>query len=141
VIVLLAVSCTPVSTQRYPLYQYSLQAPTKPLSPNELLSLVWEPRLASEGSAGVTDIQLCVALFGPWETVEALKRAAAPDTRSCPPPGAIATSQTLRTSSASGARLAADIRVPSVPGFYDLLQISVYDPGNSTSGGAVIEVR
>jgi hypothetical protein len=123
------------------MYQYVVQVPTKPVTPNERLTLVWEPRLASESSAGVSDIQLCVALFGPWESVEALKRAAAPDTRSCPPPGAIATSQTLRTSSASGARLAADITAPSAPGFYDLLQISVYDPGNSTSGGAVIEVR
>jgi len=140
--VLLAVSCTPATSgQRFPMYQYVLQVPTKPVSPNERLTLTWEPRLAPQPSADLFEIQLCVALFGPWGSVEALKKSAPQDTKACPPTGAIATSQTLRTASASGARLAAEITVPSAPGFYDLRQISIYGAGNSMSGGAVIEVR
>ncbi len=123
------------------MYQYVLQVPTKPVIPNERLTLTWEPRLAPQPSADLFEIQLCVALFGPWGSVEALKKSAPQDTKACPPTGAIATSQTLRTASASGARLAAEITVPSAPGFYDLRQISIYGAGNSMSGGAVIEVR
>jgi hypothetical protein len=141
--VLLAVSCTPAATpaQRFPVYEYVLQVPTKPVSPNERLTLPWEPRLAPQLSSDLFEIQLCVAVFGPWESVEALKKSAPQDTKSCPPTGAIATSQMVRTASGGGARLAAEITAPSAPGFYDLRQISVYGAGNSTSGGSVIEVR
>jgi hypothetical protein len=144
-IVLLAMSCapvtTPTSTQRFPMYQYSLQFPTKPVSPNERVTLAWEPRLQSESSPSVYEIQLCVALFGPWQSVEALKNAPQPNTRSCPPPGAIAMSETLRTPSNTGSPQAATITVPSAPGFYDVRQISVYSGSSATSAGSVIEVR
>ncbi len=124
------------------MYQYVVQVPTKPVSPNQRLILVWEPRLASESSTSFYGMQLCLALFGPWESVDALKKAATYDSgATCPPTGAIATSQTLRTASNSGARMAADVMVPSAPGFYDLRQISISDSGNSTSAGSVIEVR
>lgn len=123
------------------MYQYALVVPTKPVSPNERLTLTWEPRLAPQPSSTLFEIQLCVALFGPWDSVEALKRAAPQDAKSCPPGGAVATSQTLRAASNTGAQLAANITVPSATGFYDLRQISVFDGGNSTTAGAVIEVR
>ena len=143
----LAVSCTPVgaptadSGQRFALYQYMLEVPTKPVSPNEQLKLAWKAQLAAQPSSALFEIQLCAALFGPWETVEALKKAAPQDTRSCPPAGAIATSEIVRTASNNGAPQAATIKVPSAPGFYDLRQISVYGAGNSTSAGSIIEVR
>ncbi|HYT75102.1 MAG TPA: hypothetical protein VEL79_10175 [Vicinamibacterales bacterium] len=146
----LAVSCspfgaaTPASGQRYPTYQYVLVVPTRPVSPNERLTLTWEPKLAAQPSSTLFELQLCVALFGPWDSVEALKKGAPQDTKSwksCPAAGAIATSQTLRTASASGARLAAEITVPFAPGFYNLREITVYDAGDSTSTGSVIEVR
>ncbi len=147
-VALLAVSCAPLGTstpssgQRYAMYQYAVEVPTKPVTPNQRLILTWEPRLASETSSTFSDIQLCVALFGPWESVEALKRSAQVDARpSCPPTGASATSQTLRTTTHSGARMATDVMVPSAPGFYDLRQISIFGAGNATSAGSVIEVR
>jgi len=143
--VLLAASCAPVATpasaQRYATYTYTVTVPTKPVSPNERLKLQWEPRLASEPSSEVFEVRLCVAVFGPWESVDALKKAAQPDTRSCPPVGAVATSETVRTLSNNGQPLAADVTTPSAPGFYDLRQISIYGSGNSMSAGAVIEVR
>jgi hypothetical protein len=146
-IALLAVSCapfgtsTPSSDQRYAMYQYAIEVPTKPVTPNQRLSLTWEPRQAATTSPSFSDVQLCVALFGPFESVEALKRAAQPEAPSCPPTGATATSQTLRTTTHSGARMATDVMVPSAPGFYDLRQISILGVGNSTSAGSVIEVR
>ena len=118
-----------------------LEVPTKPVSPNEQLKLAWKAQLAAQPSSALFEIQLCAALFGPWETVEALKKAAPQDTRSCPPAGAIATSEIVRTASNNGAPQAATIKVPSAPGFYDLRQISVYGAGNSTSAGSIIEVR
>ena len=123
------------------MYQYVLEVPTKPVGPNEQLKLAWKPQLATQPSSELFEIQLCAALFGPWETVDALKKAAQPDTRSCPPPGAISTSQTVRTASNIGVPQLATIKVPSAPGFYDLRQISVYSPGNAWSGGSVVEVR
>jgi hypothetical protein len=124
------------------MYQYVVQVPTKPVSPNERLKLAWEPRLASGTSASIYEIQLCVALFGPWESVDALKKAMGPrDTRSCPPPGASVASETSRIASNSGTPMATEVIVPSAPGFYDLRQISIFSAGNSTSAAAVIEVR
>src|SRR6266540_5044842 len=95
-IALLAVSCAPAApAQRYTTYTYTVAVPTHLVGPNERLKLVWEPQLASPSSERF-EIRLCVALFGPWESVEALKRAVQPNTRSCPPQGAIATSETAR---------------------------------------------
>ena len=123
------------------MYQYVLVVPTRPVSPNERLTLTWEPKLAAQPSSTLFEVQLCVALFGPWESVEALKGAATQETTSCPPNGAIATSPTLRTASANGSPLTAEIVTPSARGFYDLRQISVYDAGNWMSAGSVIEIR
>jgi hypothetical protein len=147
-IAVITVSCapfntsTPASAQSYPMYQYVVQVPTKPVSPNERLKLAWEPRLASGSSTTIYEIQLCVALFGPWESVDALKKAMAPrDTRSCPPVGASVVSETERVASNIGARMATEVIVPSAPGFYDLRQISILSAGNSTSSASIIEVR
>ena len=144
-ITLLGAACAPVVTtasgQRFETYQYVLEVPVKPVSPNERLKLAWKPQLASQPSSALFEIQLCVALFGPWESVEALKKAAQPDTRACPPVGAVATSETARVASNNGQPLAAIVTVPSAPGFYDLRQISIYGAGNSMSAGSVIEVR
>jgi hypothetical protein len=124
------------------MYQYVVHVPTKPVTPNERLKLAWEPRLTSGTSPNIYEIQLCVALFGPWESVDALKKAMGPrDTRSCPPPGALVAGETSRIASNSGARIATEVMVPSAPGFYDLRQISILSAGNSMSAGAVIEVR
>lgn len=146
-VALLGVSCVPLGaspspSQRYANYQYVLQVPTKPVSPSQRLILTWEPQLAAEQSSSLSEMQLCVALFGPWESVEALKKAAQLDSRpSCPPTGAVATSATLRTTTNSGARMATDLLVPSAPGFYNLLQISIFSAGDTTSAGSVLEVR
>jgi hypothetical protein len=146
-IVLLAVSCAPAAqapttAQRYPLYQYVLVVPTKPVTPNERLTLTWEPKLAAQPSSTRFEMQLCVALFGPWESVDALKKGMdTRDTKSCPPSGAAATSPTLRAASATGAPLTTEIVAPSARGFYDLRQITVYDAGNSMSAGGIVEVR
>jgi hypothetical protein len=122
------------------MYQYVLDVPTKPVSPSERLTLTWQPRLAPQPSSTLFETQLCVALFGPWASVDALKKSGT-EAKSCPPSGAVATSQTLRTASNSGAPMGATITVPSAPGFYDLRQIAVYGAGHSTSGGGILEVR
>lgn len=147
-VALLAVSCVPFGTsttdsgQRYAVHRYAAQVPTTPVSPNQRLTLTWEPQVAAESSSTFFEIHLCVGLFGPWESVEALKRAPQPpDSRSCPPTGAVATSSTLRTTTHSGARMVMEVTMPSALGFYDLRQISIFGAGNSTSAGSVIEVR
>jgi len=112
------------------------------VSPNERLRLAWEPQLASGSSTSTYEIQLCIALFGPWESVDALKSAMATrDTRSCPPVGASVASETQRIASNTGARIVTEVTVPTAPGFYDLRQISIMGAGNATSAGSVIEVR
>lgn len=137
---------TPVASTQFAQYQYTVALPTKPLSPNEQLHLVWEPRLAAGSSPVISDLQLCVAWFGPFDTVEALKTAmsASRAKPSCPPTGAVIASETMRTTSNSGVRFAADVIVPSAIGFYDVDQISIWSGvggTSSTSSGGIIEVR
>jgi hypothetical protein len=141
-----AAASPPVSSVTYASYQYTVAVPTQPLAPNEVLHLVWEPKQAAGSASAISDLQLCVALFGPWDSVEALKKAmsGAEPRPSCPPDGAIAASDTIRTTSNSGARFTADLAVPSAPGFYDLHQISITSAGGATStmrAGGIIEVR
>lgn len=149
--VLIGTSCGPVfatapASPQFAYYQYTVAIPTTPLAPNEQLHLVWEPQLAPGRASAVSAVQLCVALFGPWETVGALKTAmsAAGAGTACPPKGAIVSSETLRTTSNSGARLTTELVVPSAPGFYDIDQISINGEAAATSattGGGIIEVR
>jgi hypothetical protein len=136
---------TPQAPPRFTNYQYTLAIPTTPLAPNEQLHLMWEPRPAPDSTA-VYAVQLCVGLFGPWETVAALKTAmsAAGPGPACPLKGAVATSETLRTTSNSGLRLATELVVPSAPGFYDIHQVSIDGEGTATSAmgaSGIIEVR
>lgn len=149
--VLISTSCgpffaTPQASPQFTYYQYTVAIPTTPLAPNEQLHLVWEPHLAPGSAAAVSGLQFCVALFGPWETVEALKTAmsAAGPRTFCPPTGAAVSSDTMNTTSNSGARLAADLVIPSATGFYDVHQIAITSEGGSTSvtiAGGIIEVR
>jgi hypothetical protein len=147
---LLGTACGPASSvvePRFPEYRYTIAIPTAPVAPDEELHLVWEPRLALGLATEVSTIELCVALFGPWESVDALKRAmsAAATGPSCPPKGAARSSDTMRTMSNSGARLATDLVIPSAIGFYDVRQIAItIGSGGSASAmaaGGIIEVR
>jgi hypothetical protein len=146
VVAALGAGCAPVAPPQvgltsYPFYQYTIAPPTEPVAPNEQLHLVWEPHLASDRQSAIADLQLCIALFGPWDTVEALKTAMSNGVRpSCPPSGAVVASDPVRTTSASGARFTTDLLVPSAAGFYDLHQFSITS-GGSTSAGGIIEVR
>ncbi len=149
--VLISTSCgpffaTPQASPQFTYYQYTVAIPTTPLAPNEQLHLVWEPHLAPGSAAAVSGLQFCVALFGPWETVAALKTAmsAAGPGPVCPPKGAVVSTETLRTTSNSGVRLTTELIVPSAPGFYDIHQISISGEGTATSAttaGLIIEVR
>ena len=147
---LLISSCGPAaSAPQYPAYQYRIATPTQPVAPNEQLHLTWEPQLMPQRDTAIADVQLCVALFGPWDTVEALKTALAKDVPAkCPPDGTLVASDTIRTTSNSGARFTADLTAPSAPGFYDLHQISISSAatsyggtGGSMSASGIIEVR
>ena len=148
--VLISTSCgpffaTPQASPQFTYYQYTVAIPTTPLAPNEQLHLVWEPHLAPGSAAAVSALQFCVALFGPWETVAALKTAmSAAGPRTCPPTGAAISSDTMSTMSNSGARLATNLVVPSATGFYDVHQIAITSVGESTSvttAGGIVEVR
>ena len=149
VVALLISGCGPAAVTQYPSYQYRLAMPTQPVAPNELLHLAWEPQLGPQRDSAIADVQLCVALFGPWGTVDALKTAIASAVPAkCPPDGALVASDTIRTTSASGARFTADLTAPSAPGFYDLHQISIDSSatayggrGGSMSASGIIEVR
>jgi hypothetical protein len=146
----LATTCGPASSvlePRFPQYQYTIAIPTGPVAPNEALHLVWEPHLAPGLATAVSTTELCVALFGPWESVDALKSAmsTAATGPSCPPKGAAMSSETMRTTSDSGARLATDLVIPSAAGFYDVRQISITVTSGATAGAmssdGIIEVR
>ena len=150
VLALLISGCGPAaSTPQYVSYRYRLAMPTGPVTPNQLLRLAWEPQLGPQRDSPIADMQLCVALFGPWDTVDALKTAMASAVPAkCPPDGALVASDTIRTTSASGARFTADLTVPSAPGFYDLHQIAIDSAatayggrGGSMSASGIIEVR
>lgn len=149
VLALLISACGSAPVTQYPSYQYLLAMPTQPVAPNQLLHLAWEPQLGPQRDSEIADVRLCVALFGPWDTVDALKTAMASAVPAkCPPDGALVASDTIRTTSASGARFTAELTAPSAPGFYDLHQISIHSAttayggrGGSMSGSGIIEVR
>jgi hypothetical protein len=144
-------SCGPVFTipqasPQFSYYQYTVAIPTTPLAPNQQLHLIWEPHLSPAKASAASTIQLCVAFFGPWETVAALKTAmsTAGPGPSCPPKGAIVSSETLRTTSNTGAFLTTDLVVPAAPGFYDIHQISIAGESpqtSATAAGGIVEVR
>jgi hypothetical protein len=115
--VLISTSCgpsaTPQASPQFTTYQYTVAIPTTPLAPNEQLHLVWEPHLAPASTNAISALQFCIALFGPWESVAALKTAmAAAGPRTCPPTGAAVSTDTMSTTSNSGARLATDLVAP-----------------------------
>jgi hypothetical protein len=152
VLIVLSTSCgpvfsTPQASPQFAYYQYTVATPTSPLAPNEQMHLVWEPRRTPGSAPTVYAMELCVALFGPWDTVEALKTAisAAGPGPLCPPKGAVLSSETIKTTSNSGARFVTDLVVPAATGFYDVHQISITSDSegrtSATSAGGIIQVR
>jgi hypothetical protein len=138
-------ACTPMTssptTEHHASYKYILTVPTGPLAPGEIVSLDWVPRLSSSSASGVYDVELCVGLFGPWNSVDALKSQSHPDAKpACPPAGAKVADNTTRTRSNAGAQLRTAIMAPSVPGFYDLRQI-VLIGDHASVGASVVEIR
>lgn len=144
-LVILTSACAPAavpSGERSALYEYTMDAPTRTLGSGERLELTWKPRLVAGGASGVFDVQLCAALFGPFDGVDVLKKQmeALSPKPICPMAGAAVTTGPLRTTSSNSTPLSAEIVVPVTPGFYDLRQISITGT-NSTMAGGIVEVR
>jgi hypothetical protein len=143
-----ASSCGPAaapgnsSREGHALYHYLIDTPTRPLTAGDRIQLSWKPRLAASDASEVTDVVLCAALFGPFESADVLKKAmdGLSPKASCPMTGSAVATEPLRTPSNSDKSVATEITVPSRPGFYDFRQVAVTGT-SAMSGAGIIEVR
>jgi hypothetical protein len=135
-------ACAPVGTPaRFVTYQYAAVVPVGPFAPGDVVSVEWVARELSTDKPDAYEIELCTGLFGPWDSVQALKNQNQPMARpACPLTDAKVPSQIARARSNIGERLTTQLVAPSAPGYYDLRQI-VVTGGNASVGGSVVEVR
>jgi len=150
-------ACSAVSTigpsPSLPSFSYQLEPVPEVLTAGDALHLDWAPHPDPNYATLTSDVTLCFAFFGPWPDAATLKRETmtlGSNLPTCPPTGAATTSQSVRTTTAAGARLKIDASVPPTPGFYNLRQITLVGPtpyatccsrGGSMTSDRIVEVR
>jgi hypothetical protein len=120
-----------------PSFSYQLEPMADVLTASDSLHLEWVPHPDPNYTTLTSDVTLCFAFLGPWPDAATLKRetqALGSSLPTCPPTGAAATSQSVRTTTAAGARLKIDASAPDRPGFYNLRQISLIGPATKADG-------
>jgi len=136
-----------------PSFSYQLEPIAEVLTASDSLHLEWVPHPDPNYTTLTSDVTLCFAFLGPWPDAATVKRETmtlGSSLPTCPPAGALVTSQNVRTTTAAGARLKIDASVPDRPGFYNLRQISLVGPtsysnccsrGGSMTADRIVEVR
>src|SRR5713226_3513266 len=140
----LAAACASAPVVKHTEYRYSLPGPTGDFHPGQTLPLTWK---ASEtvvsGAAVRTSGRVCVALVGPYRTVEELK-SSTPTARGCPiaVPGAIAASPAAEADSWTGVPIDQPLVLPASlePGWYSLLSVFAYEAGGAMSSAGIVRV-
>ncbi len=141
-----SVACqsAPPAPVQFAEYRYIATYPPGPFSSSDPFHVTWTPRQAGRSSVTYA-IRLCVALVGPYASVDAPKQASPNLGRpQCPPVGSTVASATLPTRSDTGGQIEAGLTLPNVPGFYNVLQVSLTGSDsapNATSASGIIEVR
>lgn len=134
---------TPLTVAKPIVYQYAFVTPTGDHRAGEWLTLVWKATPTQQRADAPPHARLCVALAGPYETVEALKRQAT-DARTCPvtAPGVIVATATLDADPRRPDDVTQDLVLPAslAPGFYNVINVDVTAPGNSMSGAGIIRI-
>jgi hypothetical protein len=142
----LVCACTaPVVTHTE--YQYSLAGPTGEFRPGQALPLTWKSSATVvTGSAPLTSARVCVALVGPYGSVEELKTST-PTARTCPiaVAGAILASRATEADITGGAPIDQTITLPTslAPGLYSLVSLFAYESGShggSTLSSQIVRV-
>jgi hypothetical protein len=138
----LAASCASAPATTHTEYRYSLAAPTEAFRPGQSLPLTWkasaEVVLGAAPSAPFTRARVCVALAGPYPSVEDLK-SQKPAASTCPigVPGIVMASGVVDADITRGTPIDQSLSLPAslAPGFYNLLSVFAYESGSH--GGAM----
>ncbi len=120
-----------------PSFSYQLEPMADVLTASDSLHLEWVPHPDPNYMTLTSDVTLCFAFLGPWPDAATVKRETmtlGSSLPTCLPVGAAVTSQSVRTTTAAGARLKIDATVPDRPGFYNLRQISLIGPATKADG-------
>ena len=126
-----------VRSPTVPSFSYELEPTADVLTAGDALHLEWAPHPDPNYTTLTSVVTLCFAFFGPWPdaaTVKSETMTAGSSLPTCPPAGAAATSQSVRTTTAAGSRLKVDASVPDRPGFYNLRQITLIGPAVKADG-------
>lgn len=133
----------PVTVAKPVVYQYAFVAPAGDHRAGEWLTLVWKATPTTQRADAPPHARLCVALAGPYDTVESLKRQAS-DARTCPVtgPGVVVATATLDADPVRPDDVTGDLVLPAslAPGFYNVINVIVMAPGNSMSGAGIIRI-
>jgi hypothetical protein len=135
----LTAACASAPVVKHTEYRYSLPGPTGDFHPGQKLPLTWTATAeVVTGSPPLTSGRVCVALVGPYGSVEELKTST-PSTGTCPiaVPRTIVASDLADADPAIGRPIDQSLMLPAslAPGFYSLISVFAY--GSGTQGGAM----
>lgn len=137
----LVAACASAPVVTHTEYRYSLAAPTGDLRPGQALPLTWKATAeVVQGEAPRLTARVCVAIAGPYASVEELKTSA-PAASTCPvaAPRTVVASGVAVADIAIGTPIDQSLTLPTTlpPGFYNLLSVFAYESGSH--GGAIAE--
>jgi hypothetical protein len=143
----LAAACASTPVVTHTEYRYSLAAPTGGFRPGQALPLSWKASAELvTGSSPLMTARVCVAVAGPYATVEELK-AVPPEVKACPisAPRVVVASGVAEADIARGTPIDQPLTLPGslAPGLYTLLSVFAYGSGNqagATSSAGIIRV-
>ncbi len=139
-------SPTPPAAAKPLVYTYVFASPSGVHRPGEWLSLTWKATPTTEHADAPPRARLCVALAGPYPSVEELKRDPIPS-RTCPVTGGrvVVTSATTEADPARPGDITQDLVVPAslALGYYQVISVHVFgpaEPANVASGARIIRI-
>ncbi len=143
----LAAACASDPVVKHTEYRYSLPGPTGDYRPGQVVPLTWRPSAeVVAGEAPRLTARVCVAVAGPYATVEELKSSTI-TAKTCPiaVPGTVVASGVTEADIAHGTPIDQSLTLPAslAPGFYNVLSLFAYESGNhggSTSSAGTIRV-
>jgi hypothetical protein len=130
----LAAACTTAPVVTHTEYRFRLEAPTGDLRPGQAVPLTWKatPEVVP-GEAPRLTARVCVAVAGPYASVEELK-AANTQGSPCPisAPRMVVASEVAVADIARGTPIDQPLTLPGslAPGLYNLLSVFAYESGN-----------
>jgi hypothetical protein len=135
----LAAACAPERVVTHTEYRYDLPGPTGDFRPGQTVPLTWKAKAeVVQGEAPRLTARVCVAIAGPYASVEELKTSA-PSASTCPiaAPRTVVASGVAVADIAIGTPIDQSLTLPTTlpPGFYNVLSVFAYESGSH--GGAM----